>query len=214
MNPGDYIANGERHQLREYVAPVRNKCKMRQLAWLISVIPVFYCAANAETQASSDSISADQTIEYIDNKIKGRTTDSGNVKVNGVKLKGTVLAMYSITTIDLGGLGSEISVAEDEIDLRQVEDFTPFQQIQLLKEDHHMFYLSCGRGYGKCAVHISCEPTESRKCSGTELKKTFGFDLDTSATDGPEEEVRVKKALFHLKSIFPFVKKIELFDDK
>jgi hypothetical protein len=188
----------------------------RQSVWLISMILAFCCATKAEAQEPGDSITADQAIAYINAKVKGRTTstDSTDVRVDGVKLKGSVFVMDSTRTVKLSGLGSTTSFVEDEIDLTQVKDFTPFQTAQLLQEDRHLIDLSCGNGHGECAMRITCAATSDGKCGRLETKRTPGFYFETLATDRFDEEKRVKKAMVYLKSLFPYKENIELFDKK
>jgi hypothetical protein len=55
---------------------------------------------------------------------------------------------------------------------------------------------------------------EQGKCSESKTERFSILRLELSELRNNEEEKRVKKAIIHLKSLFPLKKNVELFDDR
>jgi hypothetical protein len=164
------------------------------------------------TASSASHVSgqtADQTIAYINGKIKGAEKDLGSykLKLDGVGLNGSTFVFMSTTTQHLSGLGDETTYKKQEIDLVKTRDFTPFSITRLLG-DSRAIDLMCDDSYGDCVQLTECEVD----CSESDKHTQSELFINVSPLSNSEEEKQVKKAIVYLKSLFPFHKNIETFE--
>lgn len=182
----------------------------RTTALLGSITLVFcFCVFNAKAQT------AEETVAYINSKITGKETTFAayDLRLDQVQLKNSVFIFAYTRTDDWGTLGRPTSFFEEAIDLTKVEDFTLAFTTRLMKAEENVIRLNCGRGHGNCALRRTCGSIgPDGKCEGTQSENISTLHLDISPLSSSDEETRVKKAVVHLKSLFPFKENIELFD--
>jgi hypothetical protein len=156
---------------------------------------------------------ADQTIDYINSKIRDKEADS--LHIFRVKLEGDVFLFdYSIET-DGGGLGRWTSYYEKAIELSKAKDFTPQMLSSTMRDDRTTFSFECDTSHGRCVrvFGFNCEnQTASAQCRREQIEDAAYLPISLSPLAHLEEERRVKTALLHLKELFPLKKNVEMFD--
>lgn len=176
---------------------------------LVAGLPMLVAPRDACAQT------ADETIAYINGKIRGKETSFAayDLRLDSVKLNGSIFSFSSTVTEDLGGLGRQRRFYEDSIDLTKVPDFSQKATDRLIRTDESYVRLECDDSYGRCATRRKCESVDARGgCAESSTSDQVSVSINLDPLSHGEEEKRVKKAIVYLKSLFPLKKNKEMFD--
>ena len=168
--------------------------------------------------AAAHAQTADETIAYVNGKLKGKEISFAaySIKYDDVQLNGSVFTVVFQTENDFGSLGRTRVFVSESIDLTKVADFTQKSIDALISSDDNVLRLQCERSHSRCVLRRTCAAVsvsaDGKKCADVERDNLATLHIELGAMNDLENVKRVKRAIVHLKSLFPFKKNVELFD--
>ncbi len=184
------------------------------LAWaarlIIAGLPVLGAPRDARAQTAAE------TVAYINGKVGGKEASFAafDLRLDQVQLTDTTFHFAYAVTEDLGTpFGHRRRFYRDSIDLTKVRDFSQKAADHLMRSDETYVRLECDDSHGRCVKRITCgSVNESGACTESTTSDDVSVSINLSPLSHAEEEKRVKKAVVHLKSLFPLKKNKEMFD--
>lgn len=171
-----------------------------------------FCFSVVFSGSSASAQTASETIAYIDGKISGQVAT--NLRLDGARINGSLFTLTYSVIYDTD-IGTWTDFFEEEVDLTAVKDFTPKSIDHMMQAEQSVVRLECDGSYGNCVRRRLCMNVDDQgKCDKTSTDQLATLYFDLAGLSNSEEEKRVKKAVVHLKELYPLKKNKELFDDK
>jgi hypothetical protein len=174
------------------------------------------CFAVVFSGAVASAQTAGETITYIDGKIAGQvaTYDAYRLRLDGVRIGGSLFTL-TYAVIHETDIGTWADFFEEEVDLTAIKDFTQKSVDHMMQTEQAVVKLECDGSHGNCVKRRLCMNTDEQgKCDKSSIDRLAILYFDLNGLGNSEEEKRVKKAILHLKELFPLKKNKEIFDDE
>lgn len=156
--------------------------------------------------------SAQETAQYIRDKLKGEEYEgiSWKIHIDDVQLNQSKFLLLYTETSDLFPGAVDTHYKSSEIDIKAMPDFKADAVGKV--NDDSTFEMWCDDSYGDCVKTQDCwKLDQNNKCSQIDVHHQARMFLGLEGIS-MEDRKRVKKAIIHLKSLFPLQKNIEMFD--